>query len=115
MTPDQPLAGMRFIVAARQSRKPRPGEDVEFPIEAQDRRARDWGESQGGEYVGTAADYKTGVVAPWDRKNTREWVNESGDKIREYDAIVATKTDRISRGKDEDFSTIEAWAARNKK
>ena len=28
-----------------------------------------------------------------------------------YDAIVAFKTDRISRGTDEDFSTIEAWAA----
>ena len=110
-----PLAGLRFIVAARQSRKPRPEEDIEFPIEAQDKRAKEWGERQGGEYVGTTADYKTGVVAPWDRKNTREWVNESGDKIREYDAIVATKTDRISRGKDEDFSTIEAWAARNKK
>ena len=102
-TPSPPLAGLRFIVSARQTRKPRPGEDIEFPTETQDKRAKEWGESQGGEYVGTAADYKTGVVAPWDRKNTREWVNESGDKIREYDAIVATKTDRISRGKGRGF------------
>ena len=50
-----------------------------------------------------------------DRPHTKEWVNETGDKIREYDAIVATKTDRISRGNDEDFSMIEAWAIRNQK
>jgi DNA invertase Pin-like site-specific DNA recombinase len=115
MTLEQPLASLRFIVAARQSRKPRVGENIEFPIEAQDKRAREWGEAQGGEYVGTAADYKTGVAAPWNRKNTREWVSETGEKIHDYDAIVATKTDRISRGKDEDFSTIEAWAVRNQK
>ena len=113
--PEQPLAGMKFIVAARQSRKARPGEDIEFPIEAQDKRAKEWGEALGGEYVGTAADFKTGVAAPWDRPHIREWVNETGDKIHGYDAVISTKTDRLSRGKDEDFSMIEAWAVRNKK
>ncbi len=114
-TPKQPLAGIRFIVAARQSRKPRAREKVEFPIEAQDGRARSWAEAEGGECVGLAADFKSGTVAPWDRPHTREWVSETGEKIHDYDAIVATKTDRISRGKDEDFSTIEAWAVRNQK
>src|SRR5690349_5684255 len=112
-TPEQSLAGTRFIVAARLSRKPKAGEDIEFPIEAQDKRATDWGKEQGGEYIATTADYKSGTVAPWNRKRLREWINETGDKIRQYDAIVAIKTDRISRGDDSDFSTIEAWAVRN--
>lgn len=114
-TLEQPLAGIRFIVAARLSRKPRAGEDIEFPIEAQDKRATDWGKAQGGEYIGTSADYKSGTVAPWDRPRLKHWVNEKSEKIRQYDAIVAHKTDRISRGSDEDFSMIEAWAVRNKK
>ena len=114
-TPEQPLAGIRFIVAARLSRKPRAGEDIEFPIDAQDKRATDWGKEQGGTYIDTAADYKSGTVAPWDRPKLKHWVNEQGEKIRQYDAIIAHKTDRISRGDDEDFSMIEAWAVRNKK
>jgi DNA invertase Pin-like site-specific DNA recombinase len=114
-TPEHPLAGIRFIVAARQSRKPRAGQDIEFPIEVQDSRAKSWAEAQGGEYIGTAADFRSGTVAPWDRKNLRQWVDEKGDKVRQYDAIVATKADRISRGKNEDFSMIEAWAVRNQK
>jgi DNA invertase Pin-like site-specific DNA recombinase len=113
--PEQPLAGLRFIVAARLSRKPRAGEDIEFPIEAQDNRAKDWGKAQGGEYVDTSADYKSGTVAPWDRPKLKHWMNEKGEKIRQYDGIIAHKTDRFSRGTDDDFSTIEAWAVRNKK
>ena len=107
---------MRFIVAARLSRKPRPGEDIEFPIDAQDKRAREWGEAQrdpNGEpwrHVATAADYKRGTVPPWKRPNLRKFVTEP-DQMAEYDAIVAIKTDRISRGTDEDFSQIESWAS----
>jgi DNA invertase Pin-like site-specific DNA recombinase len=114
-TAELPLAGLRFIVAARQSKKLKAGENFEFPIEVQDARAKGWAEAQGGEYIGTAADFRSGTVAPWDRKNLRAWVNETGDKIRSYDAVVATEITRISRGDDEDFSTIEAWAVRNKK
>lgn len=114
-TPAQPLEDLRFIVAARQSRKPRAGEKVEFPIEAQDKRAKEWGIDQGGQYVDTAADFKSGVVAPWDRPHAKEWVRETGAKIHGYDAIVVTKTDRLSRGTDEDFSMIETWASRNQK
>ncbi len=111
---------VRFIVAARLSRKPRPGEDIEFPIDAQDKRARDWGEAQrdpNGEpwrYVATAADYKRGTVPPWNRPNLRKFVTDHAE-MAEYDAIVAIKTDRISRGTDEDFSQIESWAARHGK
>jgi hypothetical protein len=108
---------VRFIVAARLSRKPRPGEDIEFPIDAQDKRAREWGEAQhdgpNGEpwkHVATAADYKRGTVPPWNRPNLRKFVTDHGS-MAEYDAIVAIKTDRISRGTDEDFSQIEAWAS----
>lgn len=114
-TPEQTLTDLRFIVAARQSRKLKAGENFEFPIEAQDARAKAWGEAQGGVHVGTAADFRSGTVPPWERKHTREWVNETGDKIRDYDAVIVTKMDRLSRGTDEDFSLIEAWAVRNQK
>ena len=107
---------MRFIIAARLSRKPRPGENIEFPIDTQDKRAREWGEAerdpdgQSWQYVATAADYKRGTVPPWKRPNLRKFVTDHR-KMAEFDAIVAIKTDRISRGTDEDFSQIEAWAS----
>lgn len=105
---------MRVLIAARLSRKPKNGEDEEYPIEAQDRWARDWAVQEGHEVVDTAADYKSGTVAPWDRPRLRPWVTRP-EKIAQYDAIVAHKTDRISRGTDADFARIEAWAAEHKK
>ena len=101
---------MRVLIAARLSRKPAPGEDVEFPIEAQDKHARTWAVNEGHEVIDAAADYKSGTVAPWDRPKFRPWVTVP-EKIDSYDAIVFIKTDRVSRGTDEDFSRIEAWAA----
>jgi DNA invertase Pin-like site-specific DNA recombinase len=116
---------MRVIIAARLSRKPteaekqesqaRQREREELAIEWQDQRAREWCRAEGHEVIDTAADYKSGTVAPWDRKNLRPWVKRGSDKTAQYDAIVAYKTDRLSRGSDEDFSRIEAWAADNHK
>jgi hypothetical protein len=67
MQPGDPV-----LIAARLSRKPRPGEDVEFPIESQDKRGSAWAvNDQGWRVVGVAADYKSGTVAPWDRPHMR--------------------------------------------
>jgi DNA invertase Pin-like site-specific DNA recombinase len=108
------MSAMRVLIAARLSRKARKGENIEFPIEAQDLRAREWALAEGHEVVDAAADYKSGTVPPWKRKNLRKWVTDPARMAR-YDAIVAHKTDRISRGTDGDFSLIEAWAVENGK
>lgn len=101
---------MRVLIAARLSRKPREAEAEEYPIEAQDRWARQWAEGEGHEVVDTAADYRSGTVPPWDRKHLQPWVTRP-ERIAQYDAIVAHKTDRLSRGDAADFARIEAWAA----
>jgi DNA invertase Pin-like site-specific DNA recombinase len=64
--------------------------------------------------VDVVADTKSGTVAPWDRRNLKPWVTEP-EKMAMYDAVVAYKTDRWSRGTQEDFTRIEFWATQNGK
>jgi hypothetical protein len=71
-------------------------------------------EREGMTVVGVVADTKSGTVAPWDRKNLKPWVTEP-EKMAMYDAVVAYKTDRWSRGTQEDFTRIEFWATQNGK
>ena len=100
---------MRVIVAARLSRKQASGQQG-IGIETQDKRAREWAEREGHDVAEVVADTKSGTVAPWDRRNLRAWVTDPA-KLAQYDAVVAYATDRLSRGTQEDFSRIEAWAA----
>lgn len=100
---------MRVIVAARLSRKQADGQQG-IGIETQDERGRQWAGANGHEVVAVAADTKSGTTAPWDRPVLRPWVSDPA-KLALYDGIVAYATDRISRGTDQDFSRIEAWAA----
>lgn len=116
--------GMRLLLAARLSKKPRKKKDgtLEKPrdprdglgIETQDEQARPWAEREGHTVIETVADYKSGTVAPWDRKNLREWVTDPA-LMALYDGILAYKMDRLSRGTQEDFTRIEHWAAENGK
>src|ERR1051326_9228592 len=99
------MSAMRVLIAARLSRKARAGENIEFPIEAEDLRAREWALAESHEVVGAPADYRSGTVPPWKRKNLKPWVTDPA-KMAQYDAIVAHRTDRISRGTDADFSEI---------
>ncbi|MGH3297297.1 MAG: hypothetical protein ACRDP7_36425 [Trebonia sp.] len=129
-------APLRLLLAARSSRKPRkdgvgPGPEQGIGIQTQDERAREWAEREGHVVVATAADTRSGSVPPWDRPSLRPWVacgcswcREQDDnrnvperrrvydasKITRYDAILAYKTDRLSRGDEKDFNLIEEWA-----
>ncbi len=103
----------RAIVAARLSRKQANGDDG-IGIETQDERSREYVDQENIELVAVVADTKSGTVAPWDRKNLKPWVTDPA-KMALYDAIVAYKTDRLSRGTQEDFTRIEHWATEHGK
>ena len=99
---------MRVVIAARLSRLGTNGQDG-IGIETQDQRAREWAEREGHEVVKVVADTKSGTVAPWDRKNLKPWVTDQV-KMAQYDAILAYKNDRLSRGMWSDEARIRQWA-----
>lgn len=107
---------MRLLLAARLSRKPKKDEVLALgiAIESQDKRAREWALANGHEVIDTAADYKSGTVAPWDRPQLRKWVTEP-EKMVQYDGILAYKNDRLSRGAWDDEVRIRQWAEANNK
>jgi DNA invertase Pin-like site-specific DNA recombinase len=104
---------MRVIVAARLSKLQRDGREG-IGIETQDERSREWAEREGHEVVAVVADTKSGTVAPMDRRHLAPWVTDPALMAR-YDAVVAFKTDRLSRGTQEDFTRIEHWATEHGK
>lgn len=112
-------AGMpryRVIIAARKSVKSvKPGSvQQELGIETQDEYSREWAIRNGHTVVETVADVKSGTVAPWDRPNLKVWVTDPDHLVR-YDAILAFKNDRLSRGAWDDEVRIRQWAEDNHK
>src|SRR5260370_39348186 len=104
---------VRALIAARLSKLQRGGQQG-IGIDTQDEKSRAFCEREGMIVVGVVADTKLGTVAPWDRKNLKPWVTEP-EKMAMYDAVVAYKTDRWSRGTQEDFTRIEFWATQHGK
>ena len=104
---------MRALIAARLSKLQRGGQQG-IGIDTQDEKSRAFCEREGMTVVGVVADTKSGTVAPWDRKNLKPWVTDP-EKLAMYDAVVAYKTDRWSRGTQEDFTRIEFWATQHGK
>ncbi len=104
---------MRYLLTARLSQLQsdgRPG----LGLETQDLGARAWAEREGHTIVDIAADTKSGTVAPMDRKHLRPWVTDPA-RMAMYDGLLALKTDRLSRGTQEDFTRIENWATEHGK
>jgi DNA invertase Pin-like site-specific DNA recombinase len=118
---------MRLLLAARLSRVAA----GQTGIESQDRLAREWAERNGHQITATAADKRSGTVQPWHRPNLRPWVYCGCDwcqdhdprknriyepaRIGEFDAVVAYRLDRLSRGDNQSTNEIEAWAHRHGK
>lgn len=104
---------MRLLLAARKSSSTR---DKRQPItfEIQETGVEAWARANGHEIIGVAADIKSGVIAPWDRKNLRPWVTQP-ELMVQYDGIVAYKNDRLSRGCWADEARIRLWAEENRK
>lgn len=101
------------IIAARLSRKKKDARG-EPGIETQDEHSREWCETQGLRVIAMVADYKSGRVAPWHRKNLKPWVTRP-ELMQLYKGIVAYKNDRLSRGDWEDESEIRKWASKHGK
>ena len=99
------VSGMRILVAARLSKLA----DGQTGLETQDLESTRWALEHGHEVVHVAADRKSGTVQPWDRPGLRPWVTEPG-KIAQYDAVVAYRFDRLSRGDKQSTNAIEKWA-----
>ena len=104
---------LRAVIAARLSQLQPDGRQG-IGIDTQDEKSREFCEREGITVVGVAADTKSGTVAPWDRKNLKPWVTDP-EKMSMYDAVVAYKTDRLSRGTQQDFTRIEFWATEHGK
>ncbi len=98
---------MKLLLAARLSTKTT---TEGLGIETQDQRGREWAEREGHTIVATAADYKSGRVAPWDRPNLKPWVTRP-DRMQQYDGILAYRNDRLSRGSWDDETRIRQWAS----
>jgi site-specific DNA recombinase len=101
---------MRLLIAARLSQL----SDGQTGLDTQDAECGVWAKANGHTVVHTAADRKSGTSAPWDRPNLRPWVTEPA-RLAQYDAVLAYRLDRLSRGDDESTSDIEAWARRHGK
>jgi len=101
---------MRILVAARLSQLA----DGQTGLDTQDSESARWAEANGHTVVHVAMDHKSGTTAPWERKNLRPWVTDPG-KLAQYDAVLAYRLDRLSRGDNQSTNEIEAWAHRHGK
>jgi site-specific DNA recombinase len=101
---------MRLLIAARLSQLA----DGPTGLDTQDAECGAWAKANGHTVVHVAADRKSGTSAPWDRPNLRPWVTEPA-RMAQYDAVLAYRLDRLSRGDDESTTNIEQWARKNGK
>jgi DNA invertase Pin-like site-specific DNA recombinase len=104
---------MRVIIAARLSKMQKNGRPG-IGIDTQDSRSNEYCRREGYDVVSVVADTKSGIVAPWDRPHLKPWVTQP-ELMSQYDAIVAYKNDRLSRGEWSDEARIRLWAEENKK
>jgi DNA invertase Pin-like site-specific DNA recombinase len=98
---------MRVIIAGRLSRKVADRDQTGF--DSQERESVRWAEARGHEVVAVVADFKSGRSGIERRPNLRPWVTEP-DKLARYDAIVALKVDRLTRGNRAETRELEQWA-----
>ena len=101
---------MRILIAARLSQL----SDGQTGLDTQDAEATAWARNGGHTVVHVAADRKSGTSAPWNRKNLRPWVT-SPEKLAQYDAVLAYRLDRLTRGDNASTNAIEKWAHDNHK
>jgi site-specific DNA recombinase len=78
-------------------------------LDSQERESVRWAKQNGHEVVAVVADHKSGRSGLTARPNLRPWVTEP-DKLAKYDAIVALKVDRLTRGDRAETRMLEQWA-----
>ena len=100
------------IILARLSKKAK--DRVQTGIYSQDEDARDWAKDEGYNVVATVPDRASGPSAMWNRKNARPWVTQP-DLMAQYQMIVVSKHDRLSRADWRDEGDLRRWAEDNHK
>jgi DNA invertase Pin-like site-specific DNA recombinase len=99
----------RALITARKSTKV---EGVEggtgLSLDSQGEAARAFCERQGWTVVDVTEDIVSGSVDPRSRKALSRWLNDP-EYLSQYDVIVSYTMDRLSRGKAEHYSRLEAW------
>jgi len=108
----------RWIIAARLSRVTKSvrlrGDDVINGIHTQDEMCVDWAQAEAHSIVHVCKDRGvSGQVPPWERRELGPWLAEP-DKLVQYDGIVASSADRLSR-KYLDGAWLRDWAERHGK
>lgn len=98
---------MKVIVAGRLSRKVKDRDQT--GLDSQERESVRWAEAQGHEVVEVVPDIKSGRSGLEARPNLRPWVTEP-ELLARYDAIVALKVDRLTRGDRAETAKLEQWA-----
>lgn len=98
---------VRVLVAGRLSRKATDRDQTGF--DSQERESVEWAKRNGHEVVAVVADFKSGRSGLDARTNLRPWVTEPA-RLAQYDAIVALKVDRLTRGNREETAKLEDWA-----
>jgi site-specific DNA recombinase len=98
----------RVLVAARLSRISEPGQPSR--IERDDEAAQKWAAGQDGvEVVATSVDAGiSGATSPWKRPGLGKWLTDPA-LIVQYDEIVASSLDRLSRSA-RDLADLRIWA-----
>jgi DNA invertase Pin-like site-specific DNA recombinase len=102
------LDGLRCLVPTRLSKK---GES-QTGLDTQDQDTRRWIKDEGGTIVASTEDTVSGNKAPWERKDLGPWMTDPL-KRAQYDAIVVSTQDRLSRAKWQDEVEIRQWADKN--
>lgn len=102
-----------MLVAARLSRISEPGQPSR--IERDDEAAQKWAADQEGvEVVATSIDAgASGATSPWRRPGLGKWLTDPA-LIAQYDEIVASSLDRLSRST-RDLAELRVWAEEHNK
>lgn len=103
---------MRVLVAGRLSRRASDRDQTGF--DSQEREAVRWAKNHRHNVVAVVADYRSGRSGLEARPHLRPWVTEP-DKLAQYEAIVALKVDRLTRGDREETAKLEQWAREHRK
>jgi DNA invertase Pin-like site-specific DNA recombinase len=101
---------MRVVIAARLSQLA----DGQTGLDTQDLESVKWAEVNGHTVVYIAKDRKSGTTHPSERPDLRPWITDP-EKLAQYDALLALKLDRLSRGDNASTSAIEEWARKHGK
>lgn len=103
---------MRVIIAGRLSREATGHDQTGFDSQESDQAS--WTRIHGHTVVAVVADFKSGRSGLSARPNLRPWITEPA-KLAMYDAIVALKVDRLTRGNRAETAELEQWARDNNK